>query len=103
MSMLFFRPGSELAEFYQEFTELYKTGYAWSQIGWEGAAAILRNTFSISHLISMKQAAWDSVDPTNYLAGHERKGVSLKTTQGWAGFWGAGKGFDRPARWSLPG
>jgi radical SAM superfamily enzyme YgiQ (UPF0313 family) len=77
-----------LAEFYQEFTELYKTGYAWSHIGWEGAAAILRNTFSISHLISMKQAAWDSVDPTNYLAGHERKGVSLKTTQGWAGFSG---------------
>ncbi len=77
-----------LAEFYQEFTELYKTGYAWSQIGWEGAAAILRNTFSLSHLISMKQAAWASVDPTNYLAGHERKGVSLKTTQGWAGFSG---------------
>ena len=78
----------KLADFYREFTDLYKTGYAWSQIGWEGAAAILRHTFSISHLISMKQAAWASVDPTNYLAGHERKGVSLKATQGWAGFSG---------------
>jgi len=63
----------KLADFYREFTELYKTGYAWSQIGWEGAAAILRNAFSISHLISMKRAAWDSVNPTNYLAGHDQK------------------------------
>jgi radical SAM superfamily enzyme YgiQ (UPF0313 family) len=78
----------KLADFYREFTDLYKTGYAWSQIGWEGAAAILRHTFSISHLISMKHAAWASVDPTNYLAGHERKGVSLKTTQRWPGFSG---------------
>jgi radical SAM superfamily enzyme YgiQ (UPF0313 family) len=77
-----------LTEFYQEFTDLYKTGYAWSQIGWEGVAAILRNTFSISHLISMKHAAWASVNPTNYLAGHDRKGVPLKTCQGWAGFSG---------------
>ncbi|HSR09972.1 MAG TPA: radical SAM protein, partial [Thermodesulfobacteriota bacterium] len=75
----------KLPDFYQEFTELYKAGYAWSQIGWEGAAAILRATFSISHLVAMKQAAWASVDPTKYLAGHERKHVSLKTTQGWAG------------------
>ena len=63
----------QLADFYMEFTELYKAGYAWSQIGWEGAAAILRNTFSISHLVSMKRAAWASVEPLNYLAGHERK------------------------------
>jgi hopanoid C-3 methylase len=76
----------KLADFYREFTDLYKTGYAWSQIGWEGAAAILRHTFSISHLISMKQAAWDSVNPSNYLAGHERQGVSVKTSQGLAGF-----------------
>jgi radical SAM superfamily enzyme YgiQ (UPF0313 family) len=66
----------KLADFYREFTELYKVGYAWSQIGWEGAAAILRNTFSISHLVSMKRAAWDSVEPLNYLAGHERKVLS---------------------------
>jgi hopanoid C-3 methylase len=67
----------KLADFYREFTELYKTGYAWSQIGWEGAAAILRHTFSVSHLISMKRAAWDSVDPLNYLAGHQdRKALS---------------------------
>jgi radical SAM superfamily enzyme YgiQ (UPF0313 family) len=65
----------KLADFYREFTELYKTGYAWSQIGWEGAAAILRNAFSISHLISMKRAAWDSVEPLNYLAGHKRKAL----------------------------
>ena len=76
----------KLADFYREFTDLYKTGYAWSQIGWEGAPAILRHTFSISHLISMKRAAWDSVNPSNYLAGHERPGVSVKTSQGWAGF-----------------
>jgi radical SAM superfamily enzyme YgiQ (UPF0313 family) len=63
----------KLADFYREFTELYKTGYAWSQIGWEGAAAILRNAFSISHLVAMKRAAWASVEPLNYLAGHERK------------------------------
>jgi hopanoid C-3 methylase len=63
----------KLADFYREFTELYKAGYAWSQIGWEGANAILRNAFSISHLISMKRAAWASVDPLNYLAAHERK------------------------------
>ncbi len=75
----------KLPDFYQEFTELYKTGYAWSQIGWEGAAAILRATFSLSHLIAMKQAAWASVNPTNYLAGHERKYASLQN-QGWAGF-----------------
>jgi radical SAM superfamily enzyme YgiQ (UPF0313 family) len=66
----------KLADFYREFTELYKVGYAWSQIGWEGARAILRNTFSISHLVSMKRAAWDSVEPLNYLAGHERKVLS---------------------------
>ena len=66
----------QLADFYREFTELYKVGYAWSQIGWEGAAAILRNTFSISHLISMKRAAWASVEPLNYLAGHDRKVLS---------------------------
>jgi radical SAM superfamily enzyme YgiQ (UPF0313 family) len=66
----------KLADFYREFTELYKVGYAWSQIGWEGAAAILRNTFSISHLISMKRAAWASVEPLNYLAGHDRKVLS---------------------------
>jgi radical SAM superfamily enzyme YgiQ (UPF0313 family) len=66
----------KLADFYWEFTELYKVGYAWSQIGWEGAAAILRNTFSISHLVSMKRAAWASVEPLNYLAGHERKYLS---------------------------
>ena len=66
----------KLADFYREFTELYKVGYAWSQIGWEGAAAILRNTFSISHLVAMKRAAWDSVEPLNYLAGHERKVLS---------------------------
>jgi len=36
-------------------------------------AAILRHAFSISHLINMKRAAWDSVNPMNYLAGHERK------------------------------
>jgi radical SAM superfamily enzyme YgiQ (UPF0313 family) len=65
----------QLADFYQEFTELYKAGYAWSQIGWEGAAAILRNAFSISHLVSMKRAAWASVEPLNYLAGHERKNL----------------------------
>lgn len=81
----------KLADFYREFTELYKTGYAWSQIGWEGAAAILRHTFTISHLMSMKRAAWDSVDPTNYLAGHERQAVPLKTTQGWTGFSGCGQ------------
>jgi radical SAM superfamily enzyme YgiQ (UPF0313 family) len=69
----------KLADFYREFTELYKTGYAWSQIGWEGAAAILRHTFSISHLVSMKRAAWDSVNPMNYLAGHERQAVPSKT------------------------
>ena len=63
----------KLDDFYREFTELYKAGYAWSQIGWEGVAAILRNTFSISHLISMKRAAWAAVEPLNYLAGHERK------------------------------
>ncbi len=65
----------QLADFYSEFTELYKAGYAWSQIGWEGAAAILRNAFSISHLVSMKRAAWASVEPLNYLAGHERKSL----------------------------
>lgn len=63
----------QLADFYREFTDLYKAGYAWSQIGWEGVAAILRHAFSISHLINMKRAAWDSVKPTNYLAGHERE------------------------------
>jgi len=63
----------KLPDFYREFTELYKTGYAWSQIGWEGLRAILCNAFSLSHLISMKKAAWASVDPLNYLAGHERK------------------------------
>jgi hopanoid C-3 methylase len=62
----------KLPDFYSEFTELYKAGYAWSQIGWEGAAAILRNTFSLSHLIAMKRAAWASVEPLNYLAGHDR-------------------------------
>jgi len=66
----------KLADFYREFTELYKVGYAWSQIGWEGFRAILRNTFSISHLISMKRAAWAAVEPLNYLAGHERKVLS---------------------------
>ena len=81
----------KLAYFYREFTELYKTGYAWSQIGWEGAAAILRHTFTISHLISMKRAAWDSVNPINYLAGHEREAVPLKVNQGWAGLSGCGQ------------
>jgi radical SAM superfamily enzyme YgiQ (UPF0313 family) len=81
----------KLADFYREFTELYKTGYAWSQIGWEGAAAILRHTFTFSHLMSMKRAAWDSVDPTNYLAGHERQAVPLKATHGWTGFSGCGQ------------
>ena len=81
----------KLADFYREFTELYKTGYAWSQIGWEGAAALLRHTFTISHLISMKRAAWDSVDPANYMAGHERQAVPLKATQGRAGFSGCGQ------------
>ncbi|MBP1717237.1 MAG: hypothetical protein H6Q43_675, partial [Deltaproteobacteria bacterium] len=65
----------KLPDFYREFTELYKTGYAWSQIGVEGALAILRAAFSISHLVSMKRAAWASVEPLNYLAGHERKSV----------------------------
>jgi radical SAM superfamily enzyme YgiQ (UPF0313 family) len=78
----------KLADFYREFTDLYKTGYAWSQIGWEGAAAILRHTFSISHLISMKRAAWASVEPLNYLAGHERKVVCQTMHQGWTGFSG---------------
>ncbi len=67
----------KLPDFYREFTELYKTGYAWSQIGVEGARAILRATFSISHLVSMKRAAWASVEPLNYLAGHERNFKSL--------------------------
>ena len=80
-----------LADFYREFTELYKAGYAWSEIGWEGAAAILRHTFTIAHLMSMKRAAWDSVDPANYLAGHERQAVPLKTTQGRTGFPGCGQ------------
>jgi radical SAM superfamily enzyme YgiQ (UPF0313 family) len=62
----------KLLDFYREFTELYKTGYAWSQIGWEGAYAVLRKPFSISHLVSMKRAAWASVEPLNYLAGHEK-------------------------------
>ena len=66
----------KLSDFYQEFTELYKAGYAWSQIGWEGVAAILRNTFSLSHLIAMKRAAWASVEPLNYLAGHDREVLS---------------------------
>jgi len=66
----------KLPDFYREFTELYKVGYAWSQIGWEGAAAILRNTFSLSHLIAMKRAAWASVEPLNYLAGHDREVLS---------------------------
>jgi hypothetical protein len=66
----------KLPDFYSEFTELYKAGYAWSQIGWEGAAAILRNTFSLSHLIAMKRAAWASVEPLNYLAGHDREVLS---------------------------
>lgn len=65
----------KLADFYREFTELYKTGYAWSRIGWEGIKAIFCNAFSLSHLISMKRAAWASVDPMNYLAGHERKKI----------------------------
>ena len=65
----------KLPDFYREFTELYKTGYAWSQIGVEGTLAILRAAFSISHLVSMKRAAWASVEPLNYLAGHERKSV----------------------------
>ena len=63
----------KLPDFYKEFTDLYKTGYAWSQIGVEGALAILHATFSVSHLVSMKRAAWASVEPMNYLAGHERK------------------------------
>jgi radical SAM superfamily enzyme YgiQ (UPF0313 family) len=66
----------KLPDFYNEFTELYKAGYAWSQIGWEGVAAILRNTFSLSHLIAMKRAAWASVEPMNYLAGHDREVLS---------------------------
>jgi radical SAM superfamily enzyme YgiQ (UPF0313 family) len=66
----------KLPDFYSEFTELYKAGYAWSQIGWEGVAAILRNTFSLSHLIAMKRAAWASVEPLNYLAGHDREVLS---------------------------
>jgi radical SAM superfamily enzyme YgiQ (UPF0313 family) len=66
----------KLPDFYNEFTELYKAGYAWSQIGWEGVAAILRNTFSLSHLIAMKRAAWASVEPLNYLAGHDRQALS---------------------------
>ena len=66
----------KLPDFYSEFTELYKAGYAWSQIGWEGVAAILRNTFSLSHLIAMKRAAWASVEPLNYLAGHDRELLS---------------------------
>ena len=66
----------KLPDFYSEFTELYKVGYAWSQIGWEGVAAILRNTFSLSHLIAMKRAAWASVEPLNYLAGHDREVLS---------------------------
>jgi len=66
----------KLPDFYNEFTELYKAGYAWSQIGWEGVAAILRNTFSLSHLIAMKRAAWASVEPLNYLAGHDREVLS---------------------------
>lgn len=66
----------KLPDFYSEFTELYKAGYAWSQIGWEGVAAILRNTFSLSHLIAMKRAAWASVEPLNYLAGHDREALS---------------------------
>ncbi len=72
----------KLADFYREFTDLYKAGYAWSQIGWEGVAAILRNAFSISHLVNMKRAACDSVQPLNYLAGHERiGGLSLHACQ----------------------
>ncbi|MBP1714734.1 MAG: hypothetical protein H6Q42_2937, partial [Deltaproteobacteria bacterium] len=63
----------KLPDFYREFSELYKTGYAWSQIGVEGAFAVLRNVFSLSHLVSMKRAAWASVEPSNYLAGHKRK------------------------------
>jgi len=63
----------KLDDFYREFTELYKTGYAWSQIGWEGAAAILRNAFAVSHLVLMLRSALDSVNPQNYLAGHDRK------------------------------
>ena len=66
----------KLPDFYREFTDLYKVGYAWSQIGWEGVAAILRNTFSLSHLIAMKRAAWASVEPLNYLAGHDREVLS---------------------------
>ncbi len=69
----------KLADFYREFTELYKTGYAWSQIGWEGARAVLGNAFTISHLISMKRAAWASVEPLNYLAGHERKMIPAES------------------------
>jgi len=72
----------KLADFYREFTELYKTGYAWSQIGWEGARAVLRNAFSISHLVAMKRAAWASVEPLNYLAGHERKMIPVESGLG---------------------
>jgi radical SAM superfamily enzyme YgiQ (UPF0313 family) len=63
----------KLPDFYREFTDLYKAGYAWSQIGWEGVRALLRNAFSVSHLVSMKRSAWASVEPLNYLADHKRK------------------------------
>lgn len=42
----------------------------------EITATILRNTFSVSHLLNMKRAAWDPVEPLSYLAGHEREAAS---------------------------
>jgi hypothetical protein len=62
----------KLPDFYKEFTDLYKAGYAWLKIGWE-VQAILQNAFSVSHLVSMKRSAWASMEPTNYLADHKRK------------------------------
>jgi radical SAM superfamily enzyme YgiQ (UPF0313 family) len=61
-----------LAEFYREFSKLYKTGYLHLGLGWEGLAAWIRRLGSFPQLWKMVRSALVMGDETYYLAGHTK-------------------------------
>jgi len=60
-----------LAEFYREFSNLYKTGYLHVGLGWEGLAAWMRRLGSFPQLWKMVRSALVMGDEAYYLAGHK--------------------------------
>jgi hypothetical protein len=60
-----------LRDFYQEFSDLYKSGYLYRGLGWKAFAFWVRKLISFLHLLRMIRSFWVMGNVSYYLSGHK--------------------------------